>query len=57
MIPASVARVWKIIVGMIEFEKNAIDSIQLSKRCRQQEIQISNEDMSCFYIESDNLEN
>lgn len=34
---SSVERVWKRIIGMIEFEKSAVDSLQLFKRFRHEE--------------------
>jgi hypothetical protein len=35
--PANILKVWKIIIGMIEFEKNAIDALPILKRSRQED--------------------
>jgi hypothetical protein len=35
--PANVVKVWKRIIGMIEFEKNAIDDLPILKRSRHED--------------------
>ncbi len=50
----NVVAVWKRIIGMIEFEQNAIDNLKLLKRSCHDD---SNNEMKIVYIENDNKNN